>query len=486
MGDNVSSLNSSHQLDVIATKLILTSGFKNMTDLFDEEHCNQLVIITQKILENMSMDIQPRHCTNKYTTCNERVSYFSTQNMDPQEEKIYLKPKDIKDVVRQDREQKLTHIIQGMEYARPGLHNITKLGKHPNHNLDNIRMHPTTRRSHLFRWDVKNYKKKRSMCNSIARFYVSIAHLYAAIVRTVNPIYTWVDEKNITQTRGIEKRNEVPNPRYTDVSMRPSNICEARVKLLRPELNGPNIRINISKLCSMNTTNKKPPKTFEYNKASIPTPPTNEAIKVLTDEPGIVEFEKLFLDAFKQPRDDKMFNTMSPESKVDYTNSLEAFYNAFSGTDIPFDIWNVDHKKFSDIKLIDHSKSCNSNNKYIARYEGTLGLFEEYGIHIKTMLTNATINRDNILNILQHVFMITQNGGIEVVSIKPELTLEKIQTLIKKTRKLIVKLYTSCQDDFKKGLVMIDNISKQTLDDNKDRKQRTLQHALDITYDFPV
>ena len=48
--------------------------------------------------------------------------------------------------------------------------------------------------------DVKSHVKKKRMCIGIAKFYIKIAHLFAAIAMTINPRYTYIDSNGEKQT----------------------------------------------------------------------------------------------------------------------------------------------------------------------------------------------------------------------------------------------------------------------------------------------
>ena len=50
---------------------------------------------------------------------------------------------------------------------------------------------------------------KTSMCRDIAKFYVKIAHLYAAIISTINPVYEY-EEGGQLKTATLMDKNEIP------------------------------------------------------------------------------------------------------------------------------------------------------------------------------------------------------------------------------------------------------------------------------------
>ena len=62
----------------------------------------------------------------------------------------------------------------------------------------------------LDKLDVSTSLKKKRICIGIAKFYVKIAHLFAAIMKTINPIYSYKDEQgNLIQKTLLEKE-EIP------------------------------------------------------------------------------------------------------------------------------------------------------------------------------------------------------------------------------------------------------------------------------------
>ena len=57
-------------------------------------------------------------------------------------------------------------------------------------------------KGHMDKLDISNSIKKKRMCIGIAKYYVKIAHLFAAIAMTINPRYIYTDllgkEQNIS------------------------------------------------------------------------------------------------------------------------------------------------------------------------------------------------------------------------------------------------------------------------------------------------
>ena len=81
-------------------------------------------------------------------------------------------------------------------------------------------------------------------------------------------------------------------------------------------------------------------------------------------------------------------------------------------------------------------------------------LFSEYVQNIKEMIEHSETNRSALLEILSEMFTYTydESGAIGGVVISPSLTYKKLQSLVSRTRRIIIKLYTDCEEDYKNGL----------------------------------
>ena len=78
--------------------------------------------------------------------------------------------------------------------------------------------------------DVKNETQKRRMCVGIARFYVKIAHIFASILKTINPTISYVDNKgNAGETSLVDKHTL---PEDADMKMNTISLCSKRLDTL--------------------------------------------------------------------------------------------------------------------------------------------------------------------------------------------------------------------------------------------------------------
>jgi hypothetical protein len=108
---------------------------------------------------------------------------------------------------------------------------------------------------------------------------------------------------------------------------------------------------------------------------------------------------------------------------------------------------------------LDNKKNQEENIRTGIYLNGVVGslkerLFSEYVQHIKEMIQRAESNRSNLLEILSEMFVYTYDGAgnIDGVIINPSLTYNKLQSLVVRTRRIVIKLYTDCEEDYKTGL----------------------------------
>jgi hypothetical protein len=123
-------------IDYIASYYILTMDFKSLSNLSNKEYCDKLVVITSDIIKNYFNDLQITYLAQRIKN-GEEVNELSTEN-------VMFVNKD---------------------------------------NLESLDIQN----------DAKKTIKKKRVCIGIAKFYVKIAHIFAAIVKTINPVYVYKD-----------------------------------------------------------------------------------------------------------------------------------------------------------------------------------------------------------------------------------------------------------------------------------------------------
>ena len=58
--------------------------------------------------------------------------------------------------------------------------------------------------------DVRTTLSKKRMCIGIAKYYVKIAHVFAAIVSTINPTYTY-SQNGMKVSVDLNEKNSIPS-----------------------------------------------------------------------------------------------------------------------------------------------------------------------------------------------------------------------------------------------------------------------------------
>ena len=389
----------SEVINYVAANYILTQNFQDMKNLSNMKYCNKLVVITSKIFED---------------------------NLDTLEVNFLAQRLKNGVTVNEMTKDKITFI-----------------------NTDN-----------LSRIDEKNKTQKRRMCIGIAKYYVKIAHIFAAIVTTLNPVYSYKDSTGTPQKLTLLNKTDLPKDATPKIDK--INLCSKRLNALvnKNDYNvDDNTEITINpNFCSMNLdSNSKNTKTF-------------------SSEPGIPELKQLYFDKYNY--DDGGFTGMTDKTKKQYLKDVQLFYKQFTGdTEIPLDSsGNPKITNFSDIPLknFHKTKGCFKNGEYTQKYKGNLKdkLFSKYAEHIKKMMQTTTTNQNKLIDIIDEIFIFNLNPETKrrEIVINPKLTEDELQKIVEKTRNIIVNLYLQCENDFLIGLEIFEAIiEKQILETSKEQ-----------------
>jgi hypothetical protein len=407
MGNQLSSLFNSNEIettklkpasvreiiDYIATYYILTMDFQSLRKLYDIEYCDKLVILTSDIIERYFTDLQ--------------ITYLAENIKNG--EKINEMEKD--KIIFFDKDE-------------------------------------------ILNLDIKNSVKKRRVCISIAKFYIKIAHVFASILTTINPVYVYKDEDGNTVKTDIYNRSKIP--KEANVEILKLNICDSRIDALKSDTN-----VDFSNNLSDDTEIKIHPKMCSFN-LKLQKNDENDDLKNLEDEPGIPELMELYYDDYYD-YDTGKFKGMKEETQNLFNENLQNFYRVFvdnQGEPMPENI-----KKFSDIKLRDYNKNpkCNGiNPPYKNAVKGTIkdDLFKQYAENLKQMMKKANTNQELLLDVLNKLFvyMTDPQTNKKIIRINPKLTEESLQEAVLEARAIIINLYLTCETDFANGIKIYEAI----------------------------
>jgi hypothetical protein len=413
-------------IDYIATYYILTMDFKSLSKLCEKEYCDKLVILTSDIIKRYFNDME--------------VTYLAQR---------------IKD---------------GQEVNNLSKENVIYVNKDQLESLDISN-------------DAQKSIKKKRICIGIAKFYIKIAHIFAAIVMTVNPVYTYKDSTGQTVKTGLMEKDKIPKGVNRKVDK--YNICDNRIRALKrgqevssgitrnvtPDNTSPvtsDVTSNITSEINSSTMAESAagggpdisdsitmqPKICDMNVNKDGTP------KDLNNEPGFPELMTLYLDD-NYDYSNGTFTGMSDETKKQFQNDLQTLYTAFTGNkDMPSDI-----TKFSDIKLRQYNnlKGCQDatptlKNKYTVSKNDKL--FKDYAQNTQDMIQTAANNQSKLLDVVNELFtyVIDPYTNKQKIRVNPKLTEESLQKSVEKTRKLIIQLYVDCELSYVKGIKLYEAI----------------------------
>ena len=464
-----SNLELRKRIDYIVKNLIFDSDFTDMTKLGNEKYCNRLVkkvsdifnknkdsidivLLRKKLYEmkkNKPPELESDENENNFkfeTTENVKRNDVQKDRQDREKESSrYIKQEqEEQQEQQQEQEQEQEQIKGGENKSTTRSRSPTTRKRMPSTTRSRS---PTTRKRMPSITHPQNIKKK---CNEIAKFYVLFAHLFSSIVSTINPSFE-IDASSDKKNTGSGSLD----------------FCSSRLNSL---INGELIENNDGDI------------TIRPNVCKTNLSESGTVLR-LVDLPGI----KALLKLFKNDGDDSL-------------EDVKYLYKAFTGKDAPSDI-NIEHiplHVFSkNVECSGSGSSSGSSSRSESRgganepyafddndyrryrdreereirnlnvdvrsgvyLSGVKGnptkekLFSDYIKNIKIMIQKSENNRSLLLEILSEMFTYTYDSDDEIsgVIINPSLTFKELQSLVRRTRKIIIKLYTECEEDYNTGL----------------------------------
>ena len=447
------------KLNEIATDYILGQNFQDMVKLTNSKYCDDLVIITSKILKK---------------------SFFSKQI-----QTIY---------------QSVVVGSDSVTDSQTGVGSVASMNE-----------------------PISN-EKNRQMCIEIAKYYVKVAHLFAAIITTLNPVFSW--KSSASSSRAIlsphipEPPPQSQAPADADVAVEDNvAITTLENKQYIPEM-AKNVKVENLNFCNSRISDLIDMEEISDlidGKNSIPNKDdtgvksTESEIKIKTklcssslnnidgvgrtktvyDLPGFAELTRLYNDKYNASKG--RFDRMSAKSKEEKKKNVDLLYTLFTGDPKP----PKDIKNFRDIPLHSFSDTADCSNigsLLNKTYTGTTKdkLFVDYVEQIKKMIYESNMIRNSLLEIIDGIFVSNTDSGEPPIQetpesrmkymIDPELTYERLNELIAESRKIILKLYVNCEKNFIYTLKILQAIIETQMFETGQRQIRELERNIDAEY----
>jgi len=458
-----------NEIDRIATNYILLQNYDDMNKLSEKDHCDKLVILTAKIIDQQLTPLEQKEVVNR---------------INPKEEgEIEVAKAEAPAPAPAPAEPAPAEQAQAEQAPAQPAEAAKQQGGAPKENIQD--------------------------CVKIAKFYVKIAHLYAAILKTVNPVIIAKDENGKNTKYDLSTKKNMPS-KDEITQIQHNNFCTNRIKTLiqDSDYNNTDPRNKLltiqPRFCNFNldAATKKTRKFYEdkkkissdmrtrggatkskenkkksssedeeeeeeeedkkkkgkvkeeeedeeeedekksknkkkkdeeeeeeeddedekkskkkkekgENKDKPPEPVKETPLILDSTEVGIPELMQLYFDVYDEKEGE--FTKMSSDMQRMYQDDVDTFYKTFTGKDVPTDEnGNKTITSFAEIPLHEFHKSdgCKPNEMYTKPYEGSLNkeigkenLFRTYADHTNKMIQNMNNNQNNLLNILKRLFV---------------------------------------------------------------------------------
>jgi len=276
-------------------------------------------------------------------------------------------------------------------------------------------------KTHINDLDIKEPHKKQHICDEIAKFYIKVAHVFSAIVMTINPEYIYRDSFGNIIKKNLYEKDEIKDGKQS-VELVKMNLCDNKINKLETQLN------SIREVDSLSWHEK-------------------QGDTSLVNEPGIPELEDLYYDIFNYKTG--TFDKMSEKAREKYDNDLKKFYFVYSGKKMPEFI-----KKFEQIKIPFQEDNLLYN--YNSQNDDEKDLFHLYAYNLKEMKKTLKNKQQKLLNILNRLFEYDEKNM--KIRIHSKLNKHNLQNIVEETRNIIVSLYLKCEDDYLEGMKIYEAI----------------------------
>tara|TARA_B110001450_G_C17666806_1_gene499950 strand:- start:303 stop:2285 length:1983 start_codon:yes stop_codon:yes gene_type:complete len=313
-------------------------------------------------------------------------------------------------------------------------------------------------------------EERKKLCTKIGKYYVRVAHIFAAIVKALHPMYK-------SSTGELESYITRRNRKDTSTDLYYKGICEKRMKDLYTPIDG--IEDSLSEISSNDGKVKIKKENICSKENSFNIYGKSELSKLKY----LYESDK----DFKESAIDKLDEIHNKSLSLDYNKStsskaIESFlsssknkYNSiggdgelkfnFSGMNTDKEVHPKDTlcKKLANVQ--DDSVQIKQDNKF----------YLDYKEHIQVMLEHMKKHKKSLIEILNTELFEKKD---DVFLVKSGLTIKKLNALTEYVRKVIVNMYLTCEEDYLIGLKLLERIIEFTkLSEYEDKKKYTQELA---------
>jgi len=195
------------KIDSIASKYILAQNYNDMKKIAVKDHCDKLLILTAKIIKKELNPLEQKEIVSRIQGQKDTVGNTKEKKDTKEKEADTKQKKDTKE--KKDTKQKEAYTKEADTKQKKDTKEAdTKENAEQKGGLDN--------------------------CEIIAKFYVKIAHLYAAIMKTINPIIISDDDNGKNIKYDLSTRIQMSS----DASIKKiqhNNFCTNRINILIQE-----------------------------------------------------------------------------------------------------------------------------------------------------------------------------------------------------------------------------------------------------------
>jgi hypothetical protein len=163
-----------------------------------------------------------------------------------------------------------------------------------------------------------------------------------------------------------------------------------------------------------------------------------------------------------------------------YKKDLVLFYQIFTGKEnMPSEI-----KSFKDIELLDF-KNLEYCNDPLFKQDFTVSkndnLIKDYIKQINIIEEEVKGYRTKLTDIIKEIFLIKMVDDEQTYSINPTLTMSQILKLEEETRDTIINLYTNCERNFIKALLLFEEIYDIKSRDSQQYRYNNIEQGIVTT-----